>query len=329
MRVIAGDIGGTKTLLQLLEVEPGRRETLREARFESRRYKLFDDLLRELVGTAGDEIDVACFAVAGPVIDMRAEVTNLAWVMEAAALERAFGIAKVVLLNDFYAVAAAIPVLRDDDLVVLNQGRRDIEWPVAILGAGTGLGEAFVVEDRADGWRVIPSEGGHSDFAPRNEIQRELHAELESRFGHVSYERVLSGAGLVNIFDFLRSRQPLDTQQIALDDRRDLAASIAALAHEGYALAKEAAGLFIDIYGAEAGNLALKVLPRGGVYIAGGIACKNLDWFTDGRFMRAFADKGRLGELLLEFPVEAICNSNVGLIGAAEIAIRSLPVRVV
>jgi glucokinase len=242
--------------------------------------------------------------VAGPVVNGRAQVTNLGWQME----ERAFAIPRVSLINDFSAVALGVPFVADDGRVSLQEGKRDADAPVAILGAGTGLGEAILIRHGGD-HHVVASEGGHQDFAPQDEEQARLFLQLRERHGHVSWERVVSGMGLVNIFTFLGGAE-LDPAQIA--ERADA----------GDAVARHAAEMFVDAYGAEAGNMALRVLARGGVYLAGGIAAKNLAWFTDGRFIEAFRRKGRFRGLNESVPVDVITDQEVGLKGALAMARR-------
>jgi len=303
MRLIAGDIGGTKTLLRLVDDD----QVVTEQRYASGDYATFDAMLKQFVALAGAPVDAACFAVAGPVLENRAEVTNLKWLIESAALQRDFTIKRVALINDFYAVALGVPLLRAEDRLVLHAGSRAEHAPIAILGAGTGLGEAILAWDGQ--WNVVPSEGGHADFAPQNELQSRLMLSLIERYGHASWERVCSGMGLVNIYEFLGGR--------GADP-----AKIAELCDEGDALATQTFEIFVDIYGAEAGNMALRILSRGGVFLAGGIAAKNSKHFTDGRFMTAFLRKGRFRELLEAMPVEIIVNEKVGLLGAAEMARR-------
>jgi glucokinase len=305
MRLIAGDVGGTKTLLQL--VEDG--VAVMQQRFESGRYATFDDLLGSFMTLMHEPVDAACFAVAGPVLDDKAEVTNLHWPMEGRALAQSFGIARVALINDFYAVALGVPLLKDDDLISLNAGVKQEGAPIAILGAGTGLGQAFITF-QDERWIVIPSEGGHADFAPQDEEQAKLWLFLHEKYGHVSWERLVSGMGLVNIFTFLGGG-PETT-----------AADVASLADGGDARAVRAFEIFVDIYGAEAGNMALRVLARGGVFLAGGVAAKNRSHFTGGRFMEAFLRKGRFQEMLKAMPVNLITNERVGLMGATEMAGR-------
>ena len=313
MRIIAGDIGGTKTLLQLVDVSGGGRVVTVEQRYESGAFKTFDAMLAEFMALAAGTVDGACFAVAGPVIGNTAKVTNLGWTMDAEALAAAFSIARVSLINDFYAVALGVPLLRPADLFSLNAGTRVPYAPIAILGAGTGLGQANLVFDGGR-WIVVPSEGGHADFAPQDEEQTRLFLALRAKLGHVSWERVLSGMGLVNIHNFLAGVDRPYDERIPLE--------LAHLAEQGDATATHAFEIFVDIYGAEAGNMALRTLARGGVFLAGGIAGKNIAHFTDGRFMRAFTRKGRYTALLQDIPIDLIVNAKVGLLGAVEAALR-------
>ena len=313
MRVIAGDVGGTKTLLQLVTVSGGGRVVTVEQRYESGAFETFEAMLAEFMTLAAGSVDAACFAVAGPVIGDSARLTNLGWEMDASALAEQFSIARVSLINDFYAVALGVPLLHPPDLHSLNAGKRVPYAPIAILGAGTGLGEANLVFDGGR-WVVIPGEGGHADFAPQDDEQARLFAALHAKFGHVSWERVLSGMGLVNIHNFLAGADRAYEEHIPME--------LAALAEGGDATATRAFEIFVDIYGAEAGNMALRTLARGGVFLAGGIAGKNIARFTGGRFARAFTRKGRFEALLEEIPVDLIVNAKVGLLGAAEAALR-------
>jgi len=311
MRIIAGDIGGTKTLLQLVDVSGGGRVVTREQRFESGAAGTFDDLLAQFA--PNEKVDAACFAVAGPVIGRRAEVTNLKWSMDADALAAKFSIARVALINDFYAVALGVPLLQPEDHLPLNRGTRVPYAPIAILGAGTGLGEANLVFDGGR-WVVVPGEGGHTDFAPQDEEQTRLFLALHAKFGHVSWERLLSGMGLVNIHNFVAGTDREYDERLPME--------LSGLAERGDAHALRAFEIFVDLYGAEAGNMALRTLARGGVFLAGGIAGKNVDRFTDGRFARAFARKGRFSSMLAGIPVDLITNAKVGLLGAVEAALR-------
>ncbi|MGA7614114.1 MAG: glucokinase [Thermoanaerobaculia bacterium] len=324
MRIVAGDIGGTKTLLQMVEVGSERREVVLERRYESGLYPTFDAMFREFVQLSPGSIESACFAVAGPVLGGRATVTNLPWKMEEAKLSREFAIPSARLVNDFYAVAAGVPLLGSGDVVSLNGGDRDLDWPVGILGAGTGLGEAFVIPEKPSGWRVLPSEGGHADFAPMDELQCDLLEFLFHRYGHVSYERLLSGEGLTNIHNYLRDhvfKGETSPASVAESDE-EMPPRISRLAEAGDPLALRTFEVFVDIYAAEAANVALKVIARGGVYLAGGIAAKNVARFDVKRFTAAFTRKGRFSDFMLQFPVDLITNPKVGLIGAAALAER-------
>jgi glucokinase len=322
-RIIAGDVGGTKTLLSFVQFEGSSRRVLLERRYESAYYPTFESLLHEFFAAGVSDVDAACLAVAGPVTDGEARVTNLPWAISAGDVERKFDIPRVVLVNDFYAVASAIPRLRPEDLFVLNPGDPDPAAPVAILGAGTGLGEAFA-HPADGGWRVIPSEGGHADFAPNSPLERDLLARLAARYGHVSWERLLSGEGLVNIYSFLLDGKGESGGETPLGDvdEAGIPARISELAAAGDALALETFEVFVRIYAAEAGNLALKVLARGGVYLAGGIAARNLARFDRELFVESFTAKGRFAGLLRTIPAYVITNTAVGLFGAEAIALR-------
>jgi len=314
MKLLAGDIGGTKTLLRCANADG---TVVHEERYDSPAWRTFDDLLRSFLDALGGHaanditIDASCFAVAGAVLDGRAEVTNVGWVLEEASLERAFPIGRVSLINDFYAVGLGVPLLGPDDVLPLQQGTRDRNAPIAILGAGTGLGEALVV-NLGGIHHVVPGEGGHADFAPQDEEQTGLFLHLHRQYGHVSSERVISGTGLVNIFTYLSGEEDAT------------AAEIAERADAGDALATRTFAIFVDAYGAEAGDLALRHLARGGVYLAGGVAAKNVHRFTDGAFLTAFTRKGRFSDVMKTIPVDLIMNEQVGLIGAVEGARRTM-----
>lgn len=311
MRVIAGDVGGTKTLLRCVESDGA---TSLEGRYDSVAYESFDDLLIEFVARIPTPIDAACFAVAGPVYERRAEVTNVGWRISEEGIARRFDIPRVTLINDFQAIGLGVPMLGEGDVLSLQSGNRDRSAPIAILGAGTGLGEVLVIP--CDGsFHVVPTEGGHQDFAPQDEEQARLLVHLQKVYdGHVSWERLVSGMGLVNIFTFLGGEERSPSE-------------IAELAEAGDERARRTFAMFVDLYGAEAGNMALRVLARGGVFLAGGIAAKNVAWFTDGRFIDSFLRKGRFRDLLATIPVDLITNEEVGLIGAVEGARRLGDVR--
>ncbi|HCF61883.1 MAG TPA: glucokinase [Myxococcales bacterium] len=321
MTLLAGDVGGTKTALALYDgSKVVRREVLPSARFGS-----LEALVREFLGPR-HQIERACFGVAGPVSQDACRATNLPWVIEARGLEKDLGIPKVGLVNDFYALSIGLRELPESDFAALNSARPDPRGPWVVIGAGTGLGQAVLLKT-ADGFEVLASEGGHTDFGPRNELEIDLLRFLMLRFGHVSYERIVSGPGLLNIYEFLLeravAREPATVRE-AIAGSPELAPAIISsrALEEPESLCAQALDLFVEIFGAEAGNLALKVVARGGVYVAGGIAPKILPKLLDGTFMKAFLDKGRLGHVLEATPVRVVLNAEAGLVGAAAIARR-------
>jgi glucokinase len=321
MLLLAGDIGGTKTELALYE-QPlgGVAVELASTLYKSRAYPTFERVLEEFL--QGRKISAAGLAVAGPVMAGRCKTTNLPWELDERALAARIG-APVALGNDFSATVLGIPELEQGDLEVLAEGERDPDGPIAVLGAGTGLGEATAIRLPA-GLRVLPSEGGHADFAPRNEIEIDLLRFLSKRVGgRVSIERVVSGPGLISVYEFVRATglAPSNPETEALMRADDPAAVIGrrGSAGEDPACAR-AVSLFVSLYGAEAGNLALKVLPTGGLFVAGGISPKLIDALRGGEFMRSLLDKGRMRPVLERIPVAVIMNPRVALLGARAMA---------
>jgi glucokinase len=269
-----------------------------------------------------------CLAVAGPVHQTPAgqsvRVTNLSWGLDSRALTAEFGFPRLRLINDFQAVGYGIETLMHDDLVVLQQGQPEPYGVRAVLGAGTGLGQAVLIRQQKH-YEVFPTEGGHVDFAPADDEQVDLWRYLQVRYGHVSCERIISGPGLVDIYGFLRGQgRAAESPRLAGELRQgDPASAISnAALTDGDPLAMQALELFVRVYGAQAGNLALSVLAGGGIYIAGGIAPKIIDKLRDGEFMRAFQAKGRMASLLQSVPVSVVMNENVGLLGATLAAVR-------
>jgi len=327
--ILAGDIGGTKTWLRLAAGTAGGLRTLHEQRFDSAAFDGLVPMIRELLaglpqsGSAAPAIRSACFGVAGPVSGRQASLTNLPWRVDADEIGRQCGIPKVVLINDFEAIGYGIEALDAADIATLQAGRPVAGAPRAVLGAGTGLGVCFLVWGEGH-YQVIPTEAGHVDFAPTDELQMELLRFLQKRFGRVSCERVLSGPGLVSIFEFLLEAGPHQlAPELAQALGSDAAAAISQAALGGKdELARQALQLFARIYGAHAGNLALTVLARGGVFVAGGIAPKIIEELRAGEFMRAFCDKGRYVALQSTIPVHVVMNPQVGLLGAAMVASR-------
>jgi len=321
--ILAGDIGGTKTRLALFTAVGERLESLAEEIFPSREHGGLDEIVRTFVSKQQVSVTHAGFGVAGPVKHGRCETTNLPWVVDARQLAGQLGIASVVLINDLEANAYGVAALEAKDFVILNQGAPDAEGNAAIIAAGTGLGEAGFYWDGAQ-HHPFACEGGHGDFAPRNELELELLRYLLTRFTHVSYERVLSGPGLYNIYQFLRdtgrSKEPVWLAEELRQQDPAATISQAALTSRS-ALCVQALDLFVSLYGAEAGNLALKVMATGGLYVGGGIAPKIMQKLEDSTFVQAFIAKGRMRPLLEAIPVRVILNDQTALLGAARCAL--------
>lgn len=337
--LLAGDIGGTKTILRLVETsETLGLKTLCEKNFHSGDYPDLVPMVRKfLVKANAPTPEKACFAIAGPVINNTAKLTNLAWFLDTERLSQELSIPSISLINDFAAVGYGIFGLTKQDLVTLQNGKHQPEAPIAIIGAGTGLGQGFLIK-QGNHYQVFSSEGGHADFAPRNELEFQLMRYLLDKHDiqRVSVERVVSGLGIVAIYQFLRDRQSAaespDIAQIVrnweqeagkADKTIDPGAIIGSAALQGRdRLCEQTLQIFIEAYGAEAGNLALKLLPHGGLYIAGGIGPKILPFMQKSTFMLNFTQKGRMRSILEEIPVHIILNQQVGLIGAALCATR-------
>jgi glucokinase len=329
MRVLAGDIGGTKTLLQIAECKGGRYRVVREQRFDSASYDTLSSIIHQfLKQEKKNSIRGACFGIAGPVREtargQSVKVTNLPWEIQGPELKRRFRISRLQLINDFQAIGYGIEALKKSDMVVLQKCRPVKHGPRAVLGAGTGLGQGILVWN-GDHYAPIATEGGHANFAPANELQVELARYLLKAVGRTSWELVLSGHGIVELYAFLKHRGTVaESEEVArVMHGDDPAAAITHAAMVGNdPLASQALDLFVDIYGAQAGNLALTAGATGGVYIAGGIAPKIISRLTDGRFMRAFCSKGKMSSYVETIPVQVVTNPEVGLIGAALAATR-------
>ena len=326
--ILAGDVGGTKTVVALYEQSDEGLAQRDEATFVSAEHGSLEEILREFLrDRAVDAVEAACFGVAGPVVDGKARTTNLPWTLDERTLAEASGSPRVCLLNDLEAAAYGMLRLRPDEQAVLNQGLpRSRPGNVAVIAAGTGLGAAMLIWD-GERHRAVASEAGHASFAPRTEreieLLRFLRAELE---GRVSTERVLSGPGLRSVYRFVRAGGH-DPEPDWLGQRlreEDPSAVIAEAALEGSdAACSEALEIFCSVYGAVAGDLALSCLALGGVFVGGGIAPKILPALVASGFLRAFADKGRFEELLRGLPVRVALNPRAPLIGAAHHAARS------
>ena len=327
-RLLAGDIGGTKTWLCLAEVDGGQVSVIARQRFASRDYASFESVLAEFCRRHPGPVAAACFGVAGPVQDGVCWTTNLPWVLEAGALSRSLDGVPVALLNDLEAAACGILELPPQQFVELNpQARPRPDAHRAVIAAGTGLGEALLIQHGGD-IAVVATEGGHCDFAPRDERETALLDWLRRAYPtHVSYERVVSGPGLVALYRFLRESQPQreSARVAAAMAREDPAAVISrgALAWND-PLCLETLRWFANLYGAEAGNLALKSLALGGIYIAGGIAPKILPVLREGHFREGFVAKGRYRDLLAPVPLQVVRCAEVVLLGALARGCRDL-----
>jgi glucokinase len=323
--ILAGDVGGTKTTLALFEPRDGALAVVRETTLHSHDFPSLEAAIARFLGEGPRrDIAVACVGIAGPVMNGRVVAVNLPWVVDERALASAIPAERVRLLNDLEATAHGIWALREDELVSL-QGGRLRRGNVAVIAAGTGLGEAIVIDDATR--TVIATEGGHSDFAPRGELEEDLLRYLRKEFGRVSYERVLSGPGLVNVYRFLRDTGVAkESPQTAARMREgDPAAVVGELGLAGSdRLCEMALGIVVSVYGAEAGNLALKALAVGGVVLAGGIAPRLMPLLGAGALVSAFRDKGRLSSLMETIPVLVALNPKTALFGAARVALSLL-----
>jgi glucokinase len=328
MRVLAGDIGGTSTRLCIAECTVGACRRLRTQWFASSVYAGLAEILREfLQQESATTLDGVCLAIAGPVrgtsAGQSAKVTNLPWEIETGALAQTFGFPCIRLINDFEAIGYGLPSLEASDFVVLQQGTSAPHGPRALIGAGTGLGQAILVW-QGDRYAAIPTEGGHADFGPVDELQLELARYLLRQYGHASYELILSGAGLVRLYAFLRARgataESVSVAQ-AMQTGDPAAAITQAALHQGDTLAQQALDLFVRIYGAQAGNLALTAGATGGIDIAGGIAPKIISAIGE-NFLNAFRNKGSMTPYVRAIPVRVILNAEAGLHGAMLVASR-------
>lgn len=327
--ILTGDIGGTKTNLAIF-LPPEHHHPVAEATFKSAGYPSLEAIVTDFMATQHltSPVTTAVFGVAGPVIEGRAKTTNLPWIIAEETLMSTVGLPQVKLLNDLEAIAYAVPYLDETDIVALNkadilvheQGHR------AVIAPGTGLGEAVLLRRPSGAFTVSPSEGGHTDFGPTNVLQLEMLRYLLDKFGRVSYERVCSGGlGIPNIYEFFKISGHIQSSAEVDAQIREATDITPVIVQAGLAktcpLCEAVLDMFVSILGAEAGNLALKVMATGGVYLGGGMPPRILDKLKDGIFMKAFTNKGRFSDMLSHVPVYVILNSKVSLLGAAHYAL--------
>lgn len=320
--ILAGDVGGTKVHLALYDFTDGKLTHRRDEKFPAKEYSGLEEIVKEFLGA--EKVTSACFGVPGPVRDGRLRLTNLPWTLDSRELAADLGIQHVFLINDLEANGYGIAELSADQIYTLSEGDASQIGNRALVAAGTGLGEGILM------WNgrihvPYPSEGGHADYAPRNEDEIELLRFLQQKYnGRVSFERVVSGMGMTSIYEFLRDVKGVEepvwlAEKIAAADDPNSVITEMGLAAKSE-LCTKTLDMFVSVYGAEAGNLALKVLSVGGLYIGGGIAPRILEKLKDGTFIRAFTDKGRLSQLLINMPVRVILESRAALMGAAAFA---------
>lgn len=322
--ILAGDIGGTHTRLALFDGDP--HEPLALGIYPSRKHAGLEEIVGMFLAEHPAEVDCACFDVAGPVRNGRVRTTNVPWIVDARQVADTIGLASIELVNDLVATAYGIAELTSADLQTLNRGDPSIGGSLAVIAAGTGLGEAGLIWD-GECYHAVATEGSHSDFGPRSALQVELHTSL-ARDGHVSYEDVCSGIGLLTLYRYLRQRSRTQEPAWLANSVRngDAAAAISRAGLTGRdAVSAEALNLMVSIYGAEAGNLALRLLATGGIYIGGGIAPHILPKLRHPSFLDSLTAKGRFRSMLEQVPVHVILNEHAALLGAARIARREPP----
>ena len=319
--ILAGDVGGTKVHLALYDFKEGKLEYARDERYPAKDYAGLEEIVKKFLG--GAKVDAACFGVPGPVRNGRLRLTNLPWTLDSRELSTSLGITHVFLINDLEANGYGVAELAPDQVYTLAEGDASQVGNRALIAAGTGLGEGLLIWN-GHGHVPYPSEGGHSDYAPRNEDEIDLLRFLKQKYdGRISFERVVSGMGLTNVYDFLSEVRGVEVPKwlgvrMAAEDPNAVITECALAAKSE--ICEKALDMFVSAYGAETGNLALKILSVGGVYVGGGIAPRILEKLKDGTFMKAFTDKGRLSQLLINMPVRIILESRAALLGAAAYA---------
>ncbi len=319
-RYLAGDIGGTKTRVALFSIEGPVCHALESKTFLSREYASLEDILEDYLEDKPYQLTGACFGVAGPIFGDRARVTNLPWIVDKISLRGILGDVQVHLLNDLHAISSAVPNLQADEFEVLIPREPDPQGAIGVIAPGTGLGEGFLIW-HGFGYRAYPSEGGHTSFGPETPLQLELLNYLDTIYGHVSYERVCSGIGIPNLYSFLLEQKGLEEPEWLreqLAEAKDPTPVIAQAALENKAeICTQTMQLFVSILGSEAGNLALKILATGGIYLGGGIPRRIMPLLQGEIFKQGFLDKGRFSEMLVHVPVYVITHPEAGVFGAA------------
>jgi len=319
--ILAGDVGGTKVHLALYDFIDGKPQASRDERYAAKEYSGLEEIVKEFLGA--QTVTAACFGVPGPVRDGRLRLTNLPWTLDSRELSTSLGVNHVFLINDLEANGYGVEELTADQIYTLSEGDSSQIGNRALIAAGTGLGEGLLIWNGRT-HTPYPSEGGHADYAPRNEDEIDLLRFLKQKYnGRISWERVVSGPGLTNVYEFLREVRGVDepnwlAARLAAEDPNAVITELALAAKSE--ICEKALDMFVSAYGAEAGNLALKLLSVGGVYVGGGIAPRILEKLKDGRFIKAFTDKGRLSQLLVNMPVRIILESRAALLGAAAYA---------
>ncbi len=322
--ILAGDIGGTKANLGIF-IKGKRRPLLKRFNsYPSREYNGLEDIIDLFLSEYPFKIDKACFGIAGPVENGRSRTTNLPWDVSANRIKKTFGMEKVKLINDLSAMAASVPFLTGSEIYILNKSRPQKNGNISLIAPGTGLGQALLIYSDG-GYIPVPSEGGHVDFAPGNELEAGLLNDLWKEYEHVSIERIISGIGMLNIYNYLKStgkyNEPMWlSKKIKSDDPAKVINETAA--QKGQKLCLKTIDIFLSILGAAAGNLALTGLTEGGVYIGGGIPPKLMWRFKEDVFMNSFKNKGRFSGLMEKIPVNIILNNNAPLLGAAIVAFK-------
>ncbi|MFZ0864532.1 MAG: glucokinase [Candidatus Sulfotelmatobacter sp.] len=317
--ILAGEIGATRTRLAAFETEGNRLKCVVEKTYMSQQRDGLSGILADFIKTEGIPVHSACLGVAGPVRTGRSKISNLPWVIDAREVATQLKLNSVGLLNDLEAYAYGIDGLESKDFITLSEGAEEAEGNRAVISAKTGLGMAGLYWD---GFRHHPfaCEGGHADFAPRNELQTELLAYLQKKYGRISCERVLSGPGIKNIYDFLRDAHKAEEPEwlrTQMSTAPDPPALISQLALQGNAICDQALSIFVSVFGAQTGNCALNIMSTGGIFIGGSIAAKIVPKMKDPVFLESFLDKGRMGTILKDMPVKIVVNDDCGMIGAA------------